>query len=243
MQEQISATLLSFVGSVPPFLPFSAFEPRLDWGGATQPLMNREFGCGAAWANSNSSAPYMITLWFLLFSSAALLSSAKKWPNDGPLSMLSASVLSLEHKEKNHVLDLVLLFLSFVFSVLLPLIDLLESSKMLETPIRLPSVMLLSWKNDPVDCNIKATNGRVRSIVMNCDYGYLILELFWKLLGFLLQLLSYRYAYELKLNLQHQYFISVSYLSDGMAKIRPSPKDYKGSCLAVPVDLFNSSCY
>lgn len=61
-------------------------------------------------------------------------------------------MLSLEHNEKNQALDLLLLFFSLATaSDFLPLIDLLESSKMLETPIRLPSVMLLSWKNDPVD--------------------------------------------------------------------------------------------
>lgn len=155
MQAQRTATPLSFVGSVPPFLPLSTSEPRLDWGGATQPLMNKEFGSWAASANAKSSPPYMTTLWFLLYSSAARLSSARKWPNEGPLSStLLASVLSLEHKEKNQGLDLGLPLLSLVFSVFLPLSDLLESSKMLETPIRLPSVMLLSRKKDPVDCNI-----------------------------------------------------------------------------------------
>ncbi|KAJ6913127.1 LOW QUALITY PROTEIN: hypothetical protein NC651_015584 [Populus alba x Populus x berolinensis] len=40
---------------------------------------------------------------------------------------------------------------SALVSVVLPLVDLLESSRMLETPMRLPSVKLLSWKKDPVD--------------------------------------------------------------------------------------------
>jgi hypothetical protein len=60
--------------------------------------------------------------------------------------------VSLEHKEKIHVLDLQL-FLSSTTSTFLALVDFLESSSMLETPIRLPSVMLLSWKKDPVDWN------------------------------------------------------------------------------------------
>ncbi|KAB5552049.1 hypothetical protein DKX38_009360 [Salix brachista] len=42
-------------------------------------------------------------------------------------------------------------FCSRKVSVVLPLADLVESSRMLETPMRLPSVKLLSWKKDPVD--------------------------------------------------------------------------------------------
>jgi hypothetical protein len=68
--------------------------------------------------------------------------------------LASSVLLSLKHREKNQILDLLLLcFFSFKGSVFLPLIDLLENSKMVETPIRLPSVMLLSWKKDPVDCS------------------------------------------------------------------------------------------
>lgn len=76
------------------------------------------------------------------------------------LSTLFASVLSFEHREKSHnlfndllvvVVVLVLLSFSFVDTDLLPLNDLLENSNMLFTPMRLPSVMLLSWKKEPVD--------------------------------------------------------------------------------------------
>lgn len=63
----------------------------------------------------------------------------------------TVSVLNLEHSEKNHVLDFKRFFLSLKEFVLPPLIDLLESSKMLEMPNRFPSVMLLSLKKDPVD--------------------------------------------------------------------------------------------
>lgn len=134
------------------------------WGGATWPLTKSELGSVTACSAmaSSSSGPY---IWgFLLYSSmAALLSSARKWPRDGGLLALftfSPSVLSLEHREKKHNLNLVvlllvlLLFLSLqVWSVFLPLRDLLDSSRMLLIPIRFPSVMLLSWKKDPVDCN------------------------------------------------------------------------------------------
>lgn len=131
------------------------------WGGATCPLTKSELGSVTACSAmaSSSSGPY---IWgFLLYSSmAALLSSARKWPRDGGLLVpftFSPSVLSLEHREKKHNLNLVvflLLFLSLlVWSVFLPLRDLLDSSRMLLIPIRFPSVMLLSWKKDPVDCN------------------------------------------------------------------------------------------
>lgn len=72
--------------------------------------------------------------------------------------MATASVVSLEQREKNHGLELdedLGFFLSLELSIVLILDDLLESSRMLGTPSRLPSVMLLSWKNDPVDCSNK----------------------------------------------------------------------------------------
>lgn len=62
--------------------------------------------------------------------------------------MSTASVLSFEHNENNQGLD----FWSLKVSVVLLLVDLLESSRKLDAPRRLPSVMLLSWKKDPVDC-------------------------------------------------------------------------------------------
>lgn len=87
---------------------------------------------------------------------AALLSASRKCPRDGVLLIpTTVSVLNLGHSEKNHVLD----FKRFFLFVLPPLIDLLESSKMLEMPNRFPSVMLLSLKKDPVDCN--ATTKRI----------------------------------------------------------------------------------
>lgn len=133
-------------------LSFLLSTSELLWGGAIWPLTKSELGSVTGWARSSSSGPILVGLWFLLYSSAALLSTSRKWPRDWGLLTLLASVLSLKHKEKSHILDLVLFF-SFEGSVFLPLNDLLENSKMLETPIRLPRVMLLSWKKDPVDCN------------------------------------------------------------------------------------------
>jgi len=136
-----------------PLLSASALQLWLGLGGATWPLTNSELGSVTGWASSSSSwGPWIIGSWFLLYSLDALLSTARKWPRDGVLFTTSASVVSLEHKEKIHVLDLQL-FLSSTTSTFLALVDFLESSSMLETPIRLPSVMLLSWKKDPVDWN------------------------------------------------------------------------------------------
>ena len=91
--------------------------------------------------------------WFLLYTlAAALLSASRKWARDGVLLTFTASVVSFEHSENSQCLGF-WLFPSLNVSAVLPLVDLRESSKMLETPIRLPSVMLLSWKNDPVDWN------------------------------------------------------------------------------------------
>lgn len=82
---------------------------------------------------------------------------------------IRASVLFLGQREK-HQEVVVLLHLNWVvFFFLTPEItsdglglpfatddDLLERSRrlvpMVETPIRVPSVVLVSWKNDPVDC-------------------------------------------------------------------------------------------
>lgn len=157
--------------SSPVFFVLSTSVPHsgvLDWGGATQPLTNSEFCSVTGWGTENSSGPYIVGLisgWFLLHSLAAFLSTARKWPRDWALFTLSASVLFLEHNEKNHILDLLLLLLLLLFlvlqlswSVFLPLIDLLDSSRMLVTPIRFPSVILLSWKKDPVDCIYKPSH-------------------------------------------------------------------------------------
>lgn len=97
-----------------------------------------------------SVGPSTVGIWFLLQTLAALLSASRKLPRDGVLLTVTASVLSFEHSENNQGLGC-LFFRSLKVSAALPLVDLRESSKMLETPIRLPSVMLLSWKNDPVD--------------------------------------------------------------------------------------------
>lgn len=102
-----------------------------------------------------AQGPEMGGFWFRLQIPAALLSASRKWPRDGVLLIpTTVSVLNLEHSEKNHVLDFKRFFLSLKEFVLPPLIDLLESSKMLEMPNRFPSVMLLSLKKDPVDCNV-----------------------------------------------------------------------------------------
>ena len=68
---------------------------------------------------------------------------------------LTASVLSLQQRENNHGLDLKSFFLypPKLVSVLPTLDDLLESSTMSEPLIRLPPLMLLAWRNDPLDCN------------------------------------------------------------------------------------------
>lgn len=142
--------------SLIPLSTSSVLHNGLDWGGATRPSTNSElFGCATCWGTENSSGPYMLGLiWFLLQLLAAFLSTARNWPSDGPLLFtISASVLFLEHREKNQILDLPVFFFSLqLSSAFLPLSDLLDSSRMLVTPIRLPSVMLLSWKKDPVDC-------------------------------------------------------------------------------------------
>lgn len=151
--------------SIPVFsllVSISVPEHGLDPGGAMQPLTNSEFGSIIGWARASSSGPYIVLglNWpALLHSVAAFLSTARKWPRDGAFwPGISASVVLLGHKEKHHILDLLFLLLLVFFSLegslFLPLIDLLESSRMLLTPIRLPSVMLLSWKKDPVDYNI-----------------------------------------------------------------------------------------
>lgn len=69
--------------------------------------------------------------------------------------MLTASVFSFEQSENNHGFDFQFFF-PLRFSDGLPLIDLLESSRMLETPMRLPRVMLLSRKKEPVDCESRS---------------------------------------------------------------------------------------
>lgn len=69
---------------------------------------------------------------------------------------LTTSVLSLQQSENNHGLYLNLKLLIFLSPPrLASVFPLLESSMMLEveSPIRLPRVMLLAWKNDPLDCN------------------------------------------------------------------------------------------
>ena len=141
--------------SIPPLRPLSTSEPEkgLDWGGATWPSTNNELGSARGCAKEISSGTNTLWLWFLLCSLfAALLSTARNWPRDGVLFVvLLTSILSLEQSENIHGLDLQG-FLTLSGSGRLPLIDLLESSRMLETPIRLPNVILLSWKKDPVDC-------------------------------------------------------------------------------------------
>lgn len=73
--------------------------------------------------------------------------------------MATASVVSLEQREKNHDLELEddLEFFLLMEGSIVRILD-LESSRMFRTPSRLPSVMLLSWKNDPVDYNNKRLN-------------------------------------------------------------------------------------
>lgn len=118
-----------------------------------QPLTNNELGWDMGWARETSSGTYVFVPGSLLdsFEVAVLLSTARNWPRDGVLAVvLLTSMLSLEQREKIQGLDLQCFF-TFNGSGLLALIDLLESSTMLETPRRLPNVILLSWKKDPVD--------------------------------------------------------------------------------------------
>lgn len=65
--------------------------------------------------------------------------------------MQTASVCSLEQRENKHVLDLYCFLCWGISAILLPLDDLLDRSRMLEIPMRLPRVMLFSWKNEPLD--------------------------------------------------------------------------------------------
>jgi len=138
-----------------------------------QPSTNNELGWDMGWSREISSGTYVLVLRFLLDSSevAALLSTARNWPRDGVLAVvLLTSMLSLEQREKIQGLDLKCFF-TFNGSGLLGLIDLLESSRMLETPRRLPSVILLSWKKEPVDCKEVHSTTRIRnatSVILIC---------------------------------------------------------------------------
>lgn len=73
------------------------------------------------------------------------------------------SIESLEQREKIHGLDLQG-FLVLNGSGIRPLIDLLESSRMLETPRRVPSVMLLSRKKELVDSVSKSDEESVEEV-------------------------------------------------------------------------------
>lgn len=64
--------------------------------------------------------------------------------------MVTASVVSFEHIENNQGLGLYC-FLSLNVSDVLPLVDLPDRPTMLEAPMRLPRLMVLSWKKEPVD--------------------------------------------------------------------------------------------
>ena len=126
------------------------------WGGAMVPFTNSVFG-SALLVSANaisSSGPQIRGFWILLFSLAAFLSTARYWPRDGALFLwfLASGFLLLELRQNNREMKLNLFSLLILrTSVLAPLSDLLDSSTMLETPIRLPSVVLLSGKKDPVD--------------------------------------------------------------------------------------------
>lgn len=133
-----------------------------------QPFTNNELGSVMAWAREISSGTYGFGLGFLLGSLVvvveALLSTARNWPRDGVLVVvLLTSMLSFEQREKIQGLDLQCFF-AFKGSGLLVLIDLLESSRMLETPRRLPSVILLSWKKEPVDSVSKSDEESVEEV-------------------------------------------------------------------------------
>lgn len=143
-------------------------------GGAIWPLTNNVF---VSAIGSTEEIPLEVSrfgFWFLPESLlTALLSTLRKWPRDGALSSFTASVVFLEQREKNfQVFDLRGL-LTFKGSGLLPLSDLLDSSRMLEAPIRLPRVMLLSGKKEPVDSVSKSDDeavdevGEQVSIVLN----------------------------------------------------------------------------
>lgn len=137
--------------------PWSAFSEALEaWAAATTPSTNSPLSSETAIAGEKSSGPYSIGLrpWFLLLMLVLpLLSASRKWPREGALLTFTASGVSLEQSENNQCLDLQF-FLSFEAStVLLPLLDLRERLKMLDTPMRLPSVMPLSWNKDSVDWN------------------------------------------------------------------------------------------
>lgn len=113
------------------------------------PFIKSEFG-STILISGNASSKWRLR--FLLFSLAALLSTARNWAREGALFFCfkASQFLLLEPKQKNHDQNLNLL-LVFKSSVLVSLRDLLDSSTVLETPIRLPSVVLWSRKKDPVD--------------------------------------------------------------------------------------------
>lgn len=149
------------------------------WGGAIVPFTNSEFDSALLISFNSSWGPKIwLFRWPFLFPLATLLSTARNWPRDGGLFFwlwaTSGSIL-LEHRQSKHELNLNLLwsFLLSNTSVFVPLIDLLDSSTMLLTPIKLPSVVLLSRKNDPVDW-IKRYMTKISNIV-SCISDYWII--------------------------------------------------------------------
>ncbi|GFS29608.1 hypothetical protein Acr_00g0007460 [Actinidia rufa] len=91
-----------------------------------------------------------------MFISSPPLKTARKWPSDGAILLLLWShsgphLFCPLGRERNTKFWTCRFSCYLKFSGLLALADLLERCTMLETPIKLPSVMLLSWKKDPVD--------------------------------------------------------------------------------------------
>ena len=136
--------------------PPSPLSEGLGWAAATSPSTNSPLGPETGTAGEKSSGSYSIgATWFLLLVLwvLALLSASRKWPSDGVLLLtFTESLVSLEQKENNQ--GLVLRFFLFLeVSVVLLRVDLPERSRMPETPMRLPSVMPLSWKKNSVGWN------------------------------------------------------------------------------------------
>lgn len=109
-----------------------------------------------------------------------LLSTSRKWAREWVLVALTTSVLSLQQSENNHGLYLNLKLLIFLSPPrLASVFPLLESSMMLEveSPIRLPRVMLLAWKNDPLDSesrseeSVKEMGDPVGKVLKEIDPG------------------------------------------------------------------------
>lgn len=138
-------------------------------GGRTRPSEKTVFGSGAGRLSANPSSTYVIETPFLTWRALlALLSASRKEPRDGEASVTSPLSWVLAHSE-NQVLVLRFLFALGFSCCLLLRSDLFDRSRMLVMPMRLPRVLLRSWKKDPVDCTERHVE---RCVAVHCSILY-----------------------------------------------------------------------